>query len=302
MSQPALQLGSSDAVWRREYPFKSHYMNVGNDVRLHYVDEGPRDSQQTLLAVHGNPTWSFYYRSIVSKFRDTHRVVAVDHVGCGGSDKPISYDYCLAKHTENLVRLIDSLQLKNITLVVHDWGGAIGLGAAVERQTSIKNILVLNTGAFPPPYIPLRIAACRWPWIGSFAMRYFNAFAWTATFMAIDRLPRLSPAAKAGLLAPYDSPAHRIAIDRFVQDIPMRSSHRTYKVLEKLEQRLPELTAKRIHFVWGMKDWCFRPECMERMARAWPNATRRELADVGHYVMEEAYAEVLEELEKLLTN
>lgn len=103
MSQPALQLGSSDAVWRREYPFKSHYMNVGNDVRLHYVDEGPRVSQQTLLAVHGNPTWSFYYRSIYSNFATRTEFVAVDHVGCGGSDKPISYDDRLAKHTENLV-------------------------------------------------------------------------------------------------------------------------------------------------------------------------------------------------------
>jgi haloalkane dehalogenase len=275
-------------------------MNVSPNVRLHYVDEGPRDSQHTILAVHGNPTWSFYYRSIVTKFRDSHRVVAIDHVGCGESDKPASYDYCLTKHTENLVRLIDTLGLTHVTLVVHDWGGAIGLGAAVERQSCIKNILVLNTGAFPPPYIPLRIAACRWPWIGSFAMRYFNAFAWTATFMAIDRLPRLSPEAKAGLLAPYDSPAHRIAIDRFVQDIPMKPSHRTYQVLEQLEKRLPELANKRIHFVWGMKDWCFRSECMERMAKAWPNATRRELADVGHYVMEEAPSEVCEELAKLL--
>ncbi len=300
MSQSPRLLGDPNAIWRSEYPFESHSMNVSPNVRLHYVDEGLRESQHTILAVHGNPTWSFYYRSIIRKFRELHRVVAIDHVGCGGSDKPASYDYCLAKHTENLVRLIDTLGLTQVTLVVHDWGGAIGLGAAVERQSCIKNILVLNTGAFPPPYIPLRIAACRWPWIGSFAMRYFNAFARTATFMAIDRLPRLSPEAKAGLLAPYDSPAHRIAIDRFVQDIPMKPSHRTYRILEQLENRLPELANKRIHFVWGMKDWCFRPECMERMAKAWPNATRCELADVGHYVMEEAPSEVCGELAKLL--
>jgi cis-3-alkyl-4-acyloxetan-2-one decarboxylase len=296
----------SDQVWRREYPFASHWIDVKPDAkgvgaRLHCVDEGSPQAKNTILAVHGNPTWSFYYRSIVSGFRDTCRVVAVDHIGCGLSDKPQSYDYCLANHTKNLIQLIDERNLENVTLVVHDWGGAIGLGAAVERSERIRQIIVLNTGAFPPPYIPFRIGMCRWPLLGSFAVRYFNAFALAATVMAINRLPRLSAAAKAGLLAPYDSPKNRIAVARFVQDIPMSPSHRTYAVLESLEKQLPTLADKPIHFVWGMKDWCFRPECMERLAKAWPHSTRTELADVGHYVMEEASQEVCEELAKRLS-
>ncbi len=194
-----------ETVWRQEYPFASHFLDApvdrnGIGGRLHYVDEGNRKSEHTILAVHGNPTWSFYYRSIVARFRHAHRVIAIDHLGCGLSDKPLEYDYCLANHTTNLLHLIDSLGLKNITLVVHDWGGAIGLGGAVERADRIKQIIVLNTAAFPPPYIPFRISVCRWPLLGSFAMRYGNAFAWAATFMAIDRLPRLSPAAKADCL------------------------------------------------------------------------------------------------------
>lgn len=294
-----------ETVWRQEYPFSSHYLAApvdrnGIGGRLHYVDEGAKDSHNTILAVHGNPTWSFYYRSIVSRFRQKNRVIALDNLGCGLSDKPLDYDYCLANHTANLLHLIDTLDLKNITLVVHDWGGAIGLGGAVERAERINQVIVLNTAAFPPPYIPFRISVCRWPFIGSFAMRYWNAFAWPATFMAIDRLPRLSPAAKAGLLAPYDTPAHRIAIDRFVHDIPMNTNHRTYAVLEKLERDLVRLIDKPIHFVWGMKDWCFKPQCMERMSKVWPHATRQELADVGHYVMEEAAVEVGEAIEKRL--
>jgi haloalkane dehalogenase len=294
-----------ETVWRQEYPFASHHLDApadrnGKGGKLHYVDEGPKDAANTILAVHGNPTWSFYYRSIVSRFRPTNRVIALDNLGCGLSDKPLDYDYCLANHTTNLLRLIDTLDLKNITLVVHDWGGAIGLGGAVERVDRIRQVIVLNTAAFPPPYIPFRISICRWPFIGSFAMRYGNAFAWAATFMAIDRLPRLRPAAKAGLLAPYDSPAHRIAIDRFVHDIPMKPSHRTYAVLETLEQKLARLAVKPVHFIWGMKDWCFVPNCMERLNKHWPNATRQELADVGHYVMEEAPAEVGDAIEKRL--
>ena len=268
---------------------------------MHYIDEGPRDnSSPTILCVHGNPTWSFYYRSIVSRFSGMHRVIAVDHVGCGLSDKPQEYRYSLAHHTTNLVRLIDELNLDQVALVVHDWGGAIGLGAAVQRIDRFHKIMVLNTAAFPPPYIPRRIAACRIPLLGSWAIRYANAFARAAIFMAINRLPRLSSNAREGLLAPYDSPKNRVAIDGFVRDIPMSPKQLTWNVLMQLERDLPKLSGLPIRFVWGMRDWCFRPECMERMNLAWPDATRRELSDVGHYVMEEAPREVLEELQSLL--
>ena len=273
---------------------------------MHYVDEGPTakgnatETAATILAVHGNPTWSFYYRSIVSRFRESARVLAVDPIGCGWSDKPQDYPYTLAQHTSNLVQFLDRLDLRDLILVVHDWGGAIGLGAAVQRPDRFAKILILNTAAFPPPYIPLRIAACRWPWIGTAAMRYGNLFARAAIWMAIDRLPRLSPTARDGLLAPYNSYKNRVAIDRFVHDIPMHPSHPTYAVLEKLEQDLSVLASKPIHFLWGMKDWCFVPPCMERLQRSFPNATRTELSDVGHYVMEEAPDEVEGALRQLL--
>lgn len=294
------QTSTADS-WRIEYPFAQHFLELEPDVRLHYVDERPNDHDaSTILCVHGNPTWSFYFRSIISRFRHTHRVVAIDHVGCGLSDKPQNYPYQLAQHTANLVRLIDALDLQKVTLVVHDWGGAIGLGAAIERIDRFRGLLVLNTAAFPPPYVPYRIAACRIPLLGSWAIRYANAFARAAIYMAIDRLPRLSSNARNGLLAPYDSPRNRIAIDGFVRDIPTSPEHPTWNVLMRLESNLPRLSGLPIRFVWGMRDWCFRPECMERLNLAWPNASRRELMDVGHYVMEEASTEVLEELQKMV--
>ena len=296
-----MSLTSKSNSWRIEYPFAQHFLELAPDVRIHYIDEGPKDNAaSTILCVHGNPTWSFYYRSILSRFRNTHRVVALDHVGCGLSDKPQQYPYTLSQHTSNLIRLIDELDLQNITLVVHDWGGAIGLGAAVERTERFRSLLILNTAAFPPPYIPRRIAACRIPLLGSWAIRHANVFARAAITMAIDRLPKLSSNARDGLLAPYDSPHNRIAIDGFVKDIPMSPRHPTWNVLMRLESNLSKLSGLPIRFVWGMRDWCFRPECMERMNLAWPNATRRELMDVGHYVMEEASSEVLEELQKLV--
>jgi len=250
--------------------------------------------------VHGNPTWSFYYRSIVDRFSATNRVVAVDHIGCGMSDKPPQYAYTLQQHTDNLVALIDAIDMQRIVMVVHDWGGAIGLGAALRRLDRMAGLVVLNTGAFPPPYVPLRIAACRLPWIGSFAMRHLNAFARAATVMAIDRLPRLETNVRDGLLAPYDTAVHRVGIDGFVKDIPMSKTHPTFATLKKLESDLPKLGRLPIRLVWGMKDWCFTPECLRRFKVAWPNASVRELSDVGHYVMEEAASEVCEELAGLV--
>jgi len=304
-------MSSADADWKKLYRFASNYLELQPSVRMHYVDESPNSHEAQrnkshegpcILAVHGNPTWSFYYRSIVDAFSKTHRVLAVDHIGCGLSDKPQRYDYCLAKHTENLVRLIDALDLKKVVMVVHDWGGAIGLGAALQRIDRIAGLVVLNTGAFPPPYVPLRIAACRLPVLGSFAMRYLNAFALAATRMAIDRLDRLEPNVQAGLLAPYNSPANRIGIDRFVKDIPLSRLHRTYRVLEELQSNLPKLGHLPIRLVWGMKDWCFRPECLNRLESAWPNAHANRLSDVGHYVMEEAPDQVLLALRELLSS
>ncbi len=192
------------------------------------------------------------------------------------------------------------MDLRNVVMVVHDWGGAIGLGAAVARPDRIAKLLILNTAAFPPPYIPLRIAACRFPLLGSWAIRYLNAFAGAATWMAIDRLPRLSEAARQGLLYPYRSPTDRVAIDGFVRDIPFTRRHANYTVLENLERELAILQSRPTSLVWGMKDWCFRPECLHRLRSHFPAAHVRELSDVGHYVMEEASTEVGDELARLL--
>jgi len=140
--------------------------------------------------------------------------------------------------------------------------------------------------------LPWRIAACRWPLVGSWAVRRLNLFARAALSMAMARR-RLSPEARAGLLAPYDRWENRVAIDAFVQDIPMTSDHPTYEVLTKLEQGLGDFSQVPVDLIWGMKDWCFRPECLRRLQAAMPHARTHELADVGHYVMEDAPEETL---------
>ncbi|WP_153558645.1 alpha/beta fold hydrolase [Roseimaritima sediminicola] len=303
-------LADPDAPWRDEYPFVSNWLDQDGH-RYHYLDEHPGGradaaAARTVLAVHGNPTWSFYYRELASRLprlaadEGPCRVVVPDHMGCGLSDKPQRYPYTLAQHRDNLLRLIQHLDLRNITLVVHDWGGAIGLSAAVAQPERFAALVILNTGAFPPPYIPKRISACRIPALGTLAVRGANAFSRAAVTMAVAKAP-LRPAAAAGLLAPYRTWHDRVAIDAFVKDIPMRPSHPTYAVLEDLEQRLPLLEHLPVRFVWGMKDWCFRPECLHRLQPIFPHQQTTQLDDVGHYVMEEAPDAVIQAIGSLGT-
>lgn len=285
-------------AWRRLYPFASHWMRSGEH-RVHYVDEGaaPADeSRPTLLFVHGNPTWSFHWRRLIEASRSTHRCVAIDHLGCGLSDKP-GRVYRLADRIDDLVRLIDTLQLQRITLVAQDWGGAIGLGAMLERRTQLERIVLFNTGAFPPPFVPARIAVCRTPVLGKIGLQGMNLFSRAALRMTRSRRDRLDPLVEAAYLAPYDTWRNRRAVYEFVADIPRSRRHPTWETLRHIEARLPELASLPIKLIWGMRDWCFTPACLDRFVSHWPGADVSRLADVGHWVVEDAP----EESERLLT-
>jgi len=276
------------ADWRSLYPFESHALRL-DGVAYHYLDEG---QGEPLLLVHGNPTWSFYWRNLVLRWRERFQVVAPDHIGCGLSDKPADYAYTLVQHSANLQQLIESLDLRQITLVVHDWGGPIGLRTALAVRERIARLVILNTGAFPPPYFPWRIRVCRTPVLGPLAVRGCNAFARGALWMASAKPERLTPAVCAGLLAPYDNWANRVAIQRFVEDIPAGPAHPNWQVLTELEQGLTHLADRPVQMIWGMRDWCFRPECLRRLQRIFPAAEVHELADASHYVVEDAHERI----------
>lgn len=275
--------------WRPLYPFTSHEIDIDGH-RYHYLDEG---QGEPLLLVHGNPTWSFYWRNLIAGLRDRYRLIAVDHIGCGLSDKPRDYPYTLARHTANLKQLIEQLDLSGVTLLAHDWGGAIGLGAAAALPERFARYVLFNTGAFPPPHFPLRIRVCRTPLLGRLAVQGFNVFARAAITMAAEDRARMTPAVRAGLLAPYDSWDHRRAIYQFVKDIPATRRHPTYAVLEELEAALPSLGQNPFLFMWGMRDWCFTPACLERFLTHIPHAEVERLEHAGHYVVEDAHEEIV---------
>jgi pimeloyl-ACP methyl ester carboxylesterase len=275
--------------WRTLYPFESHWLDLDGH-RYHYVDEG---QGEVLLAVHGNPTWSFYWRNLILGLRDRYRVIAIDHIGCGLSDKPADYPYRMVQHAANLERLIESLGLEQITLLAHDWGGAIGLTAALDLPDRFARFVLFNTGAWPPRKIPLPIALCRIPILGRLGVQGLNLFARPALSMAVEHRERMTQAVRAGLLAPYDTWGNRRATYQFVQDIPRGPNHPTYAPLARLVQQAPSLGDRPMQLIWGMKDWCFDSACLGRFEAMFPDAEAERLDDAGHYVVEDAWERIV---------
>lgn len=274
-----------------EYPFESRFLAVDGG-RLHYVDEGPRDAP-VVLCLHGNPTWSFYWRALVKGLSDRWRVVALDHLGCGLSDKPQDWSYVLAAHVANVEALVRHLTLDRLTLAVHDWGGAIGMGFARRHPERVRRLVITNTAAFASERMPWRIRVCRTPLVGEFLVRRMNAFAGLAPRMASARKGGIPRVARDGLLLPYDSAAHRVAIARFVQDIPMSSAHPSWAELAATDQALASFADRPACIVWGERDWCFSRPFFDEWTKRLPRAGTKLLADAGHYVLEDAPAEVV---------
>jgi pimeloyl-ACP methyl ester carboxylesterase len=267
------------------YPFRSQYLQIENH-GIHYVDEG---KGQPILMLHGNPTWSFYYRNLIQMFSPKFRTIVPDHMGCGLSDKPQDYEYTLENHIQNAHKLIGFLDLKKIILIVHDWGGAIGLGLVTRYPELFDKIIILNTAAFPSENIPKRINLLRQGKMGEFLTRKFNLFAWPATFMTTQKpLPR---AIKEGYLLPYNNWDNRIAVARFVQDIPMEKEHKSYKTLSDIEAKLRTLPHKKL-ILWGGKDFCFDRSFFEKWLEIYPDADAHWYADAGHYILEDALDDV----------
>lgn len=290
--QPVL----SDKI-RTLYPFRSKFLEL-EGVRYHYLDEG---EGEVLLMLHGNPTWSFHFRNLVRDLRSRYRVVVPDHIGCGLSDKPQAYEYTLRRHIANLEVFIEKLRLENITLVVHDWGGAIGMGYAVHHVQNIKRFVILNTAAFWMPQFNLGVRLLRIPLVGSFLVRNLNIFPWAGVLLAC-RTKRLTKDERSGYLAPYDSYAHRVAIWSFIRDIPLNSRHPSYSLLRLVEDGLRLLKNHPMIIFWGGKDPVFTKTFFGEWKIRFPDAFVKMIDTAGHYVLEDGYEEILPFMKEFLEN
>jgi cis-3-alkyl-4-acyloxetan-2-one decarboxylase len=276
----------------RQYPFLPAEFVTPGGARMSYLDEGPRGDEAVLL-LHGNPTWSFYYRNLVRELAAAgRRCIAPDHVGMGLSAQPPDYPYTLATRIADIAALVASLGLKRVHLVVHDWGGAIGFGFAARHPELVGRLVILNTAAFASPRIPARIALCRWPVLGPLLVRGLNGFARSATFMAMHRR-KLTEKEKRAYLFPYRSWAARVAVNAFVRDIPRDPGHPSWGALAAAEAGLAQFRDRPALLVWGGRDFCFDDTFLARWREIFPGARCERIADAGHYVLEDAAAEVI---------
>lgn len=273
------------------YPFSPRSFQTPGSARMSYLDEGPR-SDEAVLMLHGNPTWSFFYRELVQTLAPRLRCIVPDHIGMGLSEKPENYRYDLATRIRDIEALVDHLGLKRVHLVVHDWGGAIGFGFAGRHAGMIGKIVILNTAAFESPHIPTSILLCKAPVAGPFLVRAFNAFAWPATWMAMHRR-KLSQDEKRGLLFPYDSWANRVAVSAFVRDIPLDVLHPSWGALKEVEAGLVQFRDTSPLILWGAEDFCFNDHFLDRWKELLPGASIHRLAGAGHYVLLDARDEVI---------
>ena len=276
-----------------EYPFSSNWIKIQNH-KMHYLDHG---TGFPVVMLHGNPTWSFFYRNLVKKLCSNFRCIVPDHMGCGLSDKPQIYDYCLTTHIDNCISLIEKLKLKKFNLVVHDWGGAIGMGVAARMPEKINRLIIMNTSAFADSFIPLRIAVGKIPIIGEFAIRQLNLFVQAARYMATVKENGLQGEILRCFLYPYNNFKNRIAVYNFVKDIPMHKFHRSYNELKFIEKNLSLFKNRSITLIWGCKDFCFTPHFMARFKEFFPKAKCYPFYDANHYILEDKTADVTEIIE-----
>ncbi len=279
---PATDLSiGSGWVDRTVYPFEPHFFEAPAG-KLHYVDEG---EGSPVVMVHGNPTWSFLYRDLVQRLSAGHRCVAVDHLGFGLSDKPRGWSYLPQDHAANLAALIDALQLKDITLVVQDWGGPIGLSYAVAHPEKVARIVLMNTWAWPVNRDPYYIAFSGFMGgpIGRTLIRRYNFFAGTMMRRLFGDKTKLTPAAQAQYLRALPTPADREGCLVLPKQIVAATPW-----LGRLWSGMPALAGKPVLIVWGMKDIAFRGKELRRWEAAFPEAHVVRLATVGHFVQEEA--------------
>jgi haloalkane dehalogenase len=287
-------------AYRRLYPFRAHLLDR-NGLGYHYVDEGTGDA---VVMVHGNPTWSFYFRNLIAALASDYRCIAPDHMGCGLSDKPGDdrYDFRLGSRVADFTALMDRLALTRVTLLVHDWGGMIAMAWAVANPQRVSRIVVTNSAAFFPPghkSIPLRLRMVRnLTALATPAVLHGNLFARGAVNMAPYH--RLPAAVKNGLLAPYNCPRHRLATLRFVQDIPLAPGDPGYDIVRRVDSQLAALVHIPMLILWGQHDFVFDVDYFRAWCRRFPQAEAHLFNDAGHYLIEDVPGRIVKLLRRFL--
>jgi haloalkane dehalogenase len=284
-----------DNSWidRNEYPFSSHFLKLEMG-RMHYVDEG---SGEPIVMVHGNPTWSFLYRHMVKGLSRDYRCIAVDHIGFGLSDKPLDWSYYPEDHAKNLARLIEKLALKDITLVVQDRGGPIGLSYALDSPENVKRLVIMNTWMWSVKGDPHfeRFSRFMGGPVGRFLIRRFNFFVRVFMKKAMGDSSRLSALAHRHYSKALEIPEERKGCWTFPKQIIGSGDW-----LDILWSQRDKIRDKPALILWGMKDIAFREQELNKWISLFSDCKAIRYDGVGHFVQEEKGSELCPPIENFM--
>jgi len=279
---------------RGEYPFESRYLDLEMG-QMHYVDEG---SGQPVVMVHGNPTWSYLYRHLIKQLSPHYRCMAMDHLGFGLSDKPTDWTYLPEEHAQNVASLLEELELSDITLVVQDWGGPIGLSYAINHPERVRRLVIMNTWMWPvgSDWYYVAFSKLTGGSIGRFLIRRYNLFARVIMRQSYGDKGSLTERIHQHYLLPLQRPEERKGCWVMPGEILGSSAW-----LGDLWARRSVIAAKPKLIVWGMKDIAFREKELNTWLEAFPDAKAVRLEGVGHYVQEEAKDQLGEAVRRFLS-
>ena len=287
--EPSLKTADGYDAFVANHPGQD--LALASGVRYHYLDEG---EGEPVVMLHGNPSWSYYYRNLVNELvPNGYRCVVPDHVGCGRSEKPGDdrYTYTLESRVNDLESLLDHLNLReDLTLVMHDWGGGVGSAFAARHPERVARLVVLNTAGFLLPAsksFPWALWFCRNTPLSAWFVRGLNGFCKGTARIGCKRRT-MPPQVVDAYLRPYDSWANRVAIHRFVQDIPLRPTDRAYGLMSHTQDQLGTFAGLPVFIGWGLRDFVFDRHFLAEWQRRFPNAEVHAIPDAGHYTLEDA--------------
>lgn len=288
-----------DETFDGTFPFAPHYCEV-NGFKMHYVDEG---SGEPVLLLHGDPTWGYLWRRFIPPLAKQRRCIVPDQMGMGKSGTPQQlYPYRLRHHIANLEALVLHLDLRNLTLVLHDWGGPVGLGLATRHPDRIKRLVLMNTWAFAPwpggPF-PRLLEIIRSDRGEKFVLEK-NGYLEPALLGTTHHPEKLTRIVMDGYRAPFPTPASRRALLCWSRDIPVHESDPSYAEMKQIEDGLLHFTKTPTLLAWGMKDPVLHESVLRLWQRIYPQAITHGVDDASHFLQEDAPDQIVSFIEQFL--
>ena len=283
------------------FPFEPRFKKI-NGFDMHYVDEGEGD--ESLVCLHGMPTWSYLYRKFIENLRQDFRIVVPDHMGFGKSDVPQDKQYTMAEHVDNLTKLMISLDLQNITLIVQDWGGPIGLGFAVDHPDRIKRLVIMNTSVgvaregTKPWYQNLEESGEYDAFFSNLKETIPKLFKFS-----IYNQDAITDEMLAAYTAPFPTRESCLGALVFPRGIPIGFNHHNAQAMQHVREKLDLFIDTPKIMIWGMQDPVFPPPVIKRWnKKLFPGIQVNKLKNASHFLQEDAPREIISLIRTFINN